>query len=209
MSDKICIVNYGLGNLGSIQNMYKRLGIAARISTGAQEVEEADKLILPGVGAFDEAIKGLAKSGLIDVLNRKVLQEKTPVLGVCLGMQLLTRRSDEGAEKGLCWIEAETKRFSFAPDTAVKVPHMGWNEVCISRRDDLVRDLNGENEAARFYFVHSYYVECDNPEDVLMKASHGIEFAAAFRREHIMGVQFHPEKSHKFGMRILKNFYDL
>lgn len=212
MSEKICIVNYGLGNLGSIQNMYKKLGIAAQISIDAREIEEADKLVLPGVGAFDEGMRNLARSGLIDVLSRKVLEEKTPVLGVCLGMQLLTKQSEEGAEKGLGWIDAKTKRFSFGQDTGIKVPHMGWNEVTVCREDELIRNSDKsieKEEAARFYFVHSYYVECENRADVLLKTSHGIEFDVAFRRDHIMGVQFHPEKSHKFGMRILKNFYEL
>lgn len=209
MSEKICIVNYGLGNLGSIQNMYKKLGIEVRASADAREIEQADKLILPGVGAFDEAMRGLANLGLIEVLTQKVLEEKTPVLGVCLGMQLLTRRSEEGAQRGLCWIEAETKRFPSLRDTEFKVPHMGWNEVNVSRRDPLVENLSFEEEAPRFYFVHSYYVECESSEDILLKTSHCIEFAVAVRRDHIMGVQFHPEKSHKFGMQILKNFYEL
>lgn len=209
MSQKVKILDYGLGNLGSIQNMFKKLGIAAEITGEEAEIEKADKIVLPGVGAFDEGMRGLAKSGLAGILSRKILEEKTPLLGVCLGMQLLTKESDEGKEKGLGWIEATTKRFSFAPNNELKIPHMGWNEVDICRPDDLTKDLNKSGENARFYFVHSYYVECENARDVLLKTSHGIEFDVAFRRDHIMGVQFHPEKSHRFGMQILQNFYEL
>lgn len=209
MSQKICIVNYGLGNLGSIQNMYKKIGVKAAISHDETEIAEADKLILPGVGAFDEGMRGLKRSGLMQILERKVLEEKTPVLGVCLGMQLLTNESEEGDEEGLGWINAKAKKFSFAAESDLKVPHMGWNEVEICRDDELVKELDKADEAARFYFVHSYFVECENPQDVLLKTSHGNEFDVAFRHEQIMGVQFHPEKSHRFGMQILKNFYDL
>ena len=209
MSQKICVLNYGLGNLGSIQNMYKKLGIKVGIVETGEEISAADKLILPGVGAFDEGMHGLKKSGLLDVLHKKVIEEETPILGVCLGMQLLTKDSEEGEEKGLGWIDARVKKFSFPSDSDLKVPHMGWNEVEICRADELVEDLSRNGEGARFYFVHSYFVECENPHDVLLKTSHGIEFDVAFRHKHIMGVQFHPEKSHKFGMQILKNFYDL
>lgn len=210
MEKKITVINYGLGNLGSIQNMYKKIGIKVEIAESEKEIVEADKLILPGVGAFDEGMKGLKKSGLTNVLNQKVLEEKTPLLGVCLGMQLLTEKSEEGNESGLGWIKAETKRFSFPADSDLKVPHMGWNEVEACREDKLIKNIRQTaDEAARYYFVHSYYVECKNPNDVLLKTSYGIEFDVAFRHEHIMGVQFHPEKSHKFGMQILKNFYEL
>ena len=209
MSQKVCIINYGLGNLGSIQNMYKKLGIKVEITGNETEIAEADKLILPGVGAFDEGMRGLKKSGLMNVLSRRVLEDQTPVLGVCLGMQLLTKESEEGAEQGLGWIDAKAKRFLFSPNSDLKIPHMGWNEVEICHKDELVKDLDKSEEAARFYFVHSYFVECANAQEVLLKTSHGVDFDAAYRHNHIMGVQFHPEKSHKFGMQILKNFYEL
>ncbi len=209
MSQKLSIINYGLGNLGSIQNMYKKIGIKAEIAESEKQIAEADKLILPGVGSFDEGMCGLKKAGLTEILEEKVIRQRTPILGVCLGMQLLTKASEEGREKGLGWIQATAKKFSFPAQCELKIPHMGWNEVEICRGDPLVKDLTNGNEKARFYFVHSYFVECEDDMDILLKTIHGKEFGAAFRHQQIMGVQFHPEKSHRYGMQILKNFYEL
>lgn len=206
---RLCILDYGLGNLGSLQNMYKKLGISAVITESEQDVLEADSLILPGVGAFDAGIEGLERSGLIGALRQKVFKGNTPILGVCLGMQLLAAASEEGGREGLGFIDATVKRFAFPAEADLKVPHMGWNEVTIVRDDALIKGLNKMPESPRFYFVHSYYMECREPSDVVLRAHHGIEFDVAFRRNNIMGVQFHPEKSHQFGMQILKNFYDL
>jgi glutamine amidotransferase len=189
----IVIVDYGMGNLGSIQNMLKRIGADALISSDISEIEKADKLILPGVGSFDSAMKNLNNLGLTRILNKKVIEDKTPVLGICLGIQLFTKRSEEGNLPGLGWIDAGTIRFRFDKNqTKLKIPHMRWNTVKIRQESHLFKDMYND---ARFYFVHSYHVVCNN--------------ASAIQKENIIGVQFHPEKSHKFGMKILQNFAEL
>jgi glutamine amidotransferase len=200
----IVIVNYGIGNLGSIANMLKKIGAKAVISSDPKIIAGAEKLILPGVGAFDHAMRSLTESGLIPVLERKVIQDKTPILGLCLGMQLLGKRSEEGQLPGLGWIDAETVRFKFDQSTMshLKVPHMGWNELEICQSHPLFAGL----ETPRFYFVHSYHVLCDNQENILAIANYGYGFTSAIGRENILGVQFHPEKSHRFGMQLLKNY---
>jgi imidazole glycerol-phosphate synthase subunit HisH len=200
----IVIIDYGMGNVGSVLNMLKKIGAAARISADRKTIAEADKLILPGVGAFDRGMTLLRELDLIDLLNEKVLDRKTPVLGVCLGMQLLSRRSEEGELPGLGWIEADTVRFRFAPgDRSCKVPHMGWNTVQPTRCDALFGHFQ---EAPRFYFVHYYHVVCDDDGDVLARCTHGFPFAAAVQRGNVYGTQFHPEKSHKFGLQLLTRF---
>ena len=200
----ITIVNYGMGNLGSIQNMLQRIGVKARISSSREEILEAEKLILPGVGAFDTGMANLAQSGLREVLDEMVLVRQTPVLGVCLGMQLLTRSSEEGRLPGLGWIDAETIRFRFDPKTTgLKIPHMGWNTVKPATGAAL---FTGFAEPPRFYFVHSYHVVCAAAAEVAATVNHGSEVTAAVARGHVMGVQFHPEKSHAYGMKLLKTF---
>ena len=201
----IAIVNYGVGNLGSIQNMLKKVGSTESVITNQEEdLVRADKIILPGVGAFDKGMEKINESGLVSILNKIVVQEKKPLLGICLGMQLLTKGSEEGKLPGLGWIEAYTKRFQFPEEQSnLKVPHMGWNEITISKQHDLIKDLS---MPARFYFVHSYYVECKDRQDELLACNYGINFTCAVQHENIMGVQFHAEKSHKFGMQLLKNF---
>ena len=201
----ITIVDYGMGNLGSIVNMLKKVGHASQVASQIDQIEAADKLILPGVGAFDSGMRNLADLGFVDILNRKVADEGAPVLGICLGMQLMTRSSEEGELPGLGWIDARTCRFPNDVD-GLKVPHMGWNLVNSAKQSNLLAD---QFEEPRFYFVHSYYVTCAQPEDVLLTAHYGVDFHAGFQHENIMGVQFHPEKSHKFGMRLLKNFAEL
>jgi glutamine amidotransferase len=199
------IVDYGMGNAGSILNMLKRVGVAARVSSKAAEIAESERLILPGVGAFDTGMQHLRESGLIDVLNRKVLEERVPTLGICLGMQLLMRSSQEGREPGLGWIPGATVAFSSHAMGELKVPHMGWNTVQVCRNNSL---FHGLEQGARFYFVHSYYVICDRDEDVLAWTAHGVRFASSVQQGNIVGTQFHPEKSHRFGMQLLKNFID-
>ena len=203
----IAIVDYGMGNLGSVRNMLKKIGAEACISADPGDIARADKLILPGVGAFDNGMQNLSSRGLIDILNEEVLNQKKPILGICLGAQLLTRRSEEGTLPGLGWLNAETIRFSF-PDEKnhLKIPHMGWNEITIKRNNSL---LCGFEETPRFYFVHSYHLHCLDQEDIIATSAHGIEFTAAVNRGNIWGTQFHPEKSHKFGLKVLINFADL
>jgi imidazole glycerol-phosphate synthase subunit HisH len=203
----IVIVDYGMGNVGSILNMLKKVGApAAKVSADPKDIEQADKLILPGVGAFDTGMQRLRETGLIDLLNEKVIKAKTPTLGVCLGMQLLTKVSEEGELLGLGWIDAETIRFRFdQKKTGLKIPHMGWNTVKIQREGALFKDMYAE---PRFYFVHSFHVISHNPEDVLATTEYGYDFVSAIQRGHIMAAQFHPEKSHKFGMKLYKNFVE-
>lgn len=200
----IGIVDYGMGNLGSIENMFKRIGAAAVVTGDATLLARASKILLPGVGAFDSAMQRIANSGLRDVLEHKALHERVPTLGICLGMQLLTRRSDEGELPGLGWIDADTRRFPTI--VGLKVPHMGWNLVTPSRSSALTAGLPAES---RFYFVHSYYVQVDDERDSVLKADYGVSFDAALAHGNIYGAQFHPEKSHKFGMRLLANFASL
>jgi imidazole glycerol-phosphate synthase subunit HisH len=200
----IVIVDYGMGNIGSILNMLKRVGAQAKISSAVEDIAAAGKLILPGVGAFDTGMQNLCASGLVEVLNDKVLTQQTPTLGICLGMQLLTRRSEEGKLPGLGWIDGETVRFRFdETQQDLKIPHMGWNTVTVRREDALFRGLDDD---PRFYFVHSYHVVCANEDDVIGSTHRGYDFVSAVRRGNVMGTQFHPEKSHRFGMKLLQNF---
>ncbi len=203
----IVIVDYGMGNLGSILNMLKKVGApAAKISSDPRDIEQAEKLILPGVGAFDAGMQKLRETGLVSLLNEKVIKLKTPTLGVCLGMQLIGKVSEEGELPGLGWIDAETIRFRFNPNqTRLKIPHMGWNTVKVKREGTLFKDMYAE---PRFYFVHSYHVVSHNPEDILTTTDYGYEFVSAIQRGNIMAAQFHPEKSHKFGMKLYKNFVE-
>lgn len=207
----IIILDYGMGNLGSILNMFSKIGVHAKVSHDFEEIKNAEKLLLPGVGAFDAAMERINKQGFREVLNHKVLVEKIPILGICLGMQLLTNSSQEGKLPGLGYIPAKTIKFDSEPE--LKIPHMGWNEVRLTQTSQLTRDIDkvsAFDEHARFYFVHSYKVCVDNEENSVLKATHGSqEFDAAIQKGNIYGAQFHPEKSHKFGMQILKNFAEL
>jgi glutamine amidotransferase len=199
----ITIIDYGLGNLSSIKNMLKKLQIDSIITSDLEQISNAEKLILPGVGSFDYGMEQLNKFKLIDVLNQKVLKEKTPILGICLGMQLFTKKSEEGKLPGLGWIDAETMKFNFNSLSEFKIPNMGWNTINIEKESKLIKDITSDS---RYYFVHSYYVSCNNKSDILMSSNYGFDYTCAIENNNILGVQFHPEKSHKFGMAILNNF---
>ncbi|MCT7487114.1 imidazole glycerol phosphate synthase subunit HisH [Aliarcobacter cryaerophilus] len=196
----IVVIDYGMGNLGSIANMIKKVGHKSIITSDLDEIKKATKLILPGVGSFDNGMKNLQERGMIEVLNQKVLVEKIPILGICLGMQLMTKTSEEGNLAGLGWVDAETKKF--VSDT-LKIPHMGWNIIKHQKSSQLFDELESEK---RFYFVHSYCVSCNHQEDILTTTNYTHDFVSSFEKENIIGVQFHPEKSHKFGMSIIRNF---
>lgn len=200
----ITIIDYGMGNIGSILNMLKRIGVRAIVSSKIEDIEDANRLILPGVGAFDNGISNLGERKLTTILNKKVIGDKIPILGICLGMQLLTKSSEEGNLKGLGFINAKTIKFKF--NNNLKIPNMGWNFIKQEKKSKLFLGLDRNS---RFYFVHSYYVVCENKEDIIATTDYGLIFVSAFERKNIFGVQFHPEKSHKFGMQLLKNFSEL
>jgi len=203
----IAIVDCGISNTGSIVNMLRRCGAHICIARSPEDVESASKLILPGVGSFDYGMQRLRALDLVSVLERKVSHQRTPILGICLGLELFTRRSEEGDQPGLGWLDAETVRFRTALNGAgVKVPHMGWNTI---RRERAAEGLPALNEAGRFYFAHSYHVVCNKEDDVFATTSYGYKFASVVRHENILGVQFHPEKSHRFGLAFLRDFATL
>jgi glutamine amidotransferase len=194
----IAIVDYGLGNILAFATSYKRMGIPVTVAKTPADLAGASKIILPGVGSFDHAMGLLEKSGMRPSLDELVVGNKTPVLGICVGMQMLGRSSEEGALPGLGWIDGTVCKIE-----AARLPHMGWNDVSAAQNGGL---FDGLESGARFYFLHSYYFRCDRPEDVLATADYGAPFACAVRRGNVYGVQFHPEKSHRYGARLLKNF---
>jgi glutamine amidotransferase len=202
----IQIPDYGCGNLSSIKRMVEKVDGFARIVEKASDLDPSQKIILAGVGSFDHGMRCLKSEGWYDMLNEAVLRNRAPILGICLGMQLMCNASEEGELPGLGWIDGEVKRFSLPPSSPLKIPHMGWNTVTVRRENPL---LPLENQEARYYFVHSYHAVCRKSEDVLATSLHGIEITAAFSHDNIYGVQFHPEKSHRFGMKIIKNFLDV
>lgn len=199
----ITVVDYGVGNIGAILNMLDYLGIDVQASGDPDVLERADQLILPGVGAFDKAMFTLRARKLIEPLNRAVLERKVPVLGVCLGMQLLARCSEEGSEAGLGWIDADVRRITLPEGSAFKVPHIGWMEIQPAHSSLL---FDPGLPAERFYFDHSYHVTCDRQEDVSAIFDYGMPMCCAVQMGNVSGVQFHPEKSHRFGMRLLRAF---
>jgi glutamine amidotransferase len=199
----ITIVDYGLGNIRALLNIYRRLNIEVTTATNAAELTGASKVILPGVGSFDQAMEQLGQSGMRQTLDDVVLRQRVPVLGVCVGMQILGRASDEGTSTGLGWIEGRVKRLE---SLQLPVPHMGWNDVRPLSKHRLFDQIDSD---ARFYFLHSYYFQCDREEDAIAVAHYGTDFACAVNRANIFGVQFHPEKSHHYGARLLQNFGEM
>lgn len=204
----IVVIDNAMGNAGSVLNMIKRAGGNAVISADPSVIAQADKLLLPGVGSFDKGIANLKSATFFSTLERKVLEDKTPFLGICLGMQMLFKKSEEGELPGLGWIKGKVKRFDFTKGSlnALKIPHMGWNVVYAAKDNALLPP--GEQEL-RYYFVHSYHVVCDDPCDVLAYSHYGYDFTCAVQHDNIYGAQFHPEKSHRFGMALIKNFIEL
>jgi glutamine amidotransferase len=199
----ITIVDCGLGNTGSVLNMIQRVGGEARLSHSAEEIACAEKLILPGVGAFDAGVASLSETGLGDAVKSAVA-DGAWLLGVCLGMQLLLEESEEGAREGLGLVRGRCLRFDLAGQ-GLRVPHMGWNTVDVKESSVL---FGGEDEERRYYFVHSYYAVCDDPADVAATTTYGHEFVAAIEHDRVLGAQFHPEKSHRFGMALMRRFVE-
>lgn len=198
----VAIIDYGLGNLGSIANMLKAIGEKSVITADINVIRSAERIILPGVGAFDAGMKQLEQTHLTDVIKEETDKDK-PVLGICLGMQLLGRKSEEGSMNGLGLIPFDNVHFSFDENTSLKIPHMGWDIVDFKQENPLLDGITGQQ---RYYFVHSYHAKCDKRENILMTCEYGYEFVAAVVKNNIYGVQFHPEKSHNFGMMLLENF---
>lgn len=199
----IAVIDYGLGNLRSVAGAVRKLGFEPVVSGAAENIEKAEKLILPGVGAFGDAMKNLRASGLADLLHRLVLDEKRPILGICLGSQLMAKESDEfGRHAGLGWIDASVVRID-PGEEKLRVPHVGWNDLFQIKQDPLFRGIPHE---ALFYYVHSYCIRCDDPKIAIGECEYGTRFTAAFHKDNIYGTQFHPEKSQQCGLNLLKNF---
>jgi len=203
----IGIVDYGVGNVLAFANMYRRMNISYQVVETTKDLAGVDRIILPGVGSFDYAMAKLNESGLRENLDQIVLVEKKPVLGVCVGMQMLAQSSDEGELPGLGWVPGNVKKFSLE-ESAVKIrlPHMGWNNFSMTRNTQFLHDLDKD---AWFYYLHSYYFVCSDVADELASCDYGVKFSCAVNRENVYGVQFHPEKSHEFGAKLLRNFAEL
>ena len=200
----IAIVDYGLGNIRAFANIFKNLGVPARIARSADELAGAEKIILPGVGAFDHAMERLDASGMRATLDSLVVEQKRPVLGICVGMQILASSSEEGKLAGLGWIPGAVRKIHFAESGAGAIlPHMGWNGVQSSGGSPIMQELGQE---PIFYFLHSFYFQCENPQHSVAEAEYGARFTCAVQRDNVFGVQFHPEKSHRNGIQVLHNF---
>ncbi len=204
---EIIIIDTGMANVGSVSNMIRYLGFQCTVSNDINLIKNADKLILPGVGSFDEGMLALKNSHLLDCLIEEVITNRKPILGICLGMQLMTKGSEEGKIPGLGWFDAETKKFdsTYLGQKRI-VPHMGWNSVKASKHLEL---FDGFENSSKFYFVHSYYVDAYNSSEILCTTEYGEKFVSGLNKDNIFGVQFHPEKSHRYGMNLLKSFIEL
>jgi glutamine amidotransferase len=202
----ITLIDYGSGNIHAIANIYKRLNIPFKMTFNPEELLKAEKLILPGVGDFDETMKLFEKNGVKEALNEAVVHKKIPILGVCVGMQIMGNSSEEGELNGFGWIKGKVRRLSTENlNQKPHLPHLGWNSVSFDPESFLFKEVGGEQG---FYFLHSYYFDCEDTTNIYATTQYGDEFASAINRQNVFGVQFHPEKSHKNGIRIFKNFYD-
>jgi glutamine amidotransferase len=199
----IGIINYGMGNLGSVKRKFDRIRVDSFISGNPSDLKKADRLVLPGVGHFSNAVSVLKSNGLWELLNEEVIYHKKPILGICLGMQLMASHSEEGDVEGLGWFDANIIRFRIGDKLNYKVPHMGWNEVSIQKKNSL---FDGVDFPTGFYFVHSYHIVCQNKTDILCTTDYEYQFPSGIQKENITGLQFHPEKSHEAGERLLYNF---
>ncbi|MFH0861089.1 MAG: imidazole glycerol phosphate synthase subunit HisH [Candidatus Altiarchaeota archaeon] len=202
----IVIVDYGVGNLSSVSHKMGKLKIDAIISDDVKTLMDADKIILPGVGSFAAGMGNLRELGLIEILKRKVVEERTPILGICLGMQLFSKHSEEGDADGLGWVDCETKKFVFDDGKKLRVPHVGWNTLSVVKDSPLLDSVPAD---MTFYFTHSYHLSCREKDILIATTAYGYDFPSVIQKDNIFGVQFHPEKSHKRGMQIIKNFVDL
>lgn len=203
----ITIIDYGVGNISAFQNAYKRLDIPTKIAKTQEDLSDAKKLILPGVGSFDYAMAQLNASGMREKLDELVLEQKVLILGICVGMQMMGKRSDEGKLDGLKWIDGEVLKFDEnLIQQRTKLPHMGWNDVVPVKNHPLFVGLDNE---AIFYFLHSFYFKCNNPIDSIAVSDYGLFFISAINKDNIYGIQFHPEKSHQYGEKLLHNFAKL
>lgn len=206
MQNKITIIDYGMGNLRSVQKKFIRVGANVEITNSPKKIGEAEKLVLPGVGHFANGVKKLREYGLWNILNERVLNDRIPILGICLGMQLMAKNSEEGNVEGLGWFDAEVVKFHVEDQLRYKIPHMGWNNAIVKKKTSLFETVPDE---AMFYFVHSFYTKCNNPKDVLTTTEYEYQFVSSIQKENIYGIQFHPEKSHEWGEIIFRNFVNL
>jgi len=202
----ICIIDYGMGNLRSVQKKFLKVGADVLITSNLKEIEQAEKLILPGVGHFSNGVKKLKESGIWDVLIDKVIIQKTPILGICLGMQLMAKHSEEGDTEGLGWFDADVVKFTMRDKIKHKVPHIGWNSLIREKESPLFKGISND---AMFYFVHSYHLKCYDKEDILTSSEYDYIFTSTIQKDNIYGAQFHPEKSHDYGDDLFKNFINL
>lgn len=202
MASVINVIDYDIGNVGSVINMLKHVGAEARLASTPAEIDTAEVLLLPGVGHFGHAMNVLRERGFVEPLQRRVLQDRIPILGICLGMQLLSKHSEEGDAEGLGFLDARFEKIVPPPETDLKVPHMGWNVVDVKRPNPILAEDDGQ----RFYFVHSYRAICKRDDDIVATCNYGREFCCAYGHDNIYGVQFHPEKSHRFGMELFRRF---
>ena len=206
----ITVIDYGMGNSGSIMNILRKVGGQAVLSGDPRELAKASALVLPGVGHFDKGMEHLHSQGLVNVMNDKVMGQRTPILGICLGMQLFANGSEEGSSPGLGWVDADFVRFNFDAQTAaaegLKIPHMGWNTIRLRKENPLFASMAND---ARFYFVHSFYARCKQEDDILATTWYGQDYVSAYARDSIIGVQFHPEKSLRWGIDVFRKFVQL